>query len=68
MIYFFYKRRKFNAYTAVVAAYLIALLLLSFSGNEMSQPKNFILYFIVLSTFINKQKQDEINSHRVRIG
>lgn len=51
LVLFMYRNRKINPYITVAVASLIMVIFGSISGNELSLPKNFVIYFIVLSTF-----------------
>lgn len=57
---FFFKHRKENVLFIVGAAEIIMLFVLSFSGSVLSEPKNLAIYFIVLSTLLNKRQSSQL--------
>ena len=55
LIIFFIRYRKSNLFITVCAALLLMMLVESFAGNTLSLPKNFVIYFIALSTLIHNR-------------
>ena len=56
LILFFYKHRRVNPYFTVCSASSVMMVVLSFAGTVLSSPGAFIIYFIVLSTLLQKNK------------
>lgn len=59
---FFYKYRKTNYFTIICSAQIIMLFIGSFSGSSLSEPKNLIIYFVVIGTIYNIKKFDPYNN------
>lgn len=53
---FFYKRKGQNALYAVFSALMISMFINSLSGNTLSEPKNFTLFFLAIAYYINTKK------------
>lgn len=65
VFYFFYGIRKKNPLYAACAAHLLFLIITGFSGSSMSEPRNFSIYFLALSTIpIN----DILCRHKFMLG
>jgi len=56
LAFFLYKNRKENMFVLVSFAVLAMSILGSFSGDEISDPKNFAIYFIIVSTLIRTRQ------------
>lgn len=54
---FLYKDRKANAFTIVCSAMIIMLFVGSISGSALSEPKNFVMYFIAMATIFQKYSE-----------
>lgn len=69
LIIFFYKHRKINHYATVAAASLLMMIFGSFSGDALSTPNAYIIYFIIVSTFTQDKKilyrQNENCTYRI---
>ncbi len=50
LLFFFFRFRKKSPLFASCAASLLLLILTGFSGSDLSEPRNFAIYFLALST------------------
>ena len=62
MANFFYRNRKQNPFTIVCAAMIIMLFVGSISGSALSEPKNFVMYFLIMSTMQYYKRPDLLNN------
>lgn len=62
MANFFYRNRKQNPFTIVCAAMIIMLFVGSISGSALSEPKNFVMYFLIMSTMQYYKQPDLLNN------
>lgn len=51
---FLYKHRKTNPFVLVCTAMIIMLFVGSISGSALSEPKNFVMYFIAMATIFQQ--------------
>lgn len=50
MVIFLIRNRKENPFVTTCAALSLMMIFISFAGDNLSAPKNFVIFFIVLST------------------
>lgn len=64
MTFFFYKRRKFNIFFSVCAAQCIMIFFTGITGSSLSEPKNFVLFFMGIAFYYNySSRQTLIANH-----
>ncbi len=57
---YLYKQRRTNALLIVGAAQLIMLFLCSFAGSSLSEPKNLVMYFVMISMILHKNQISQL--------